>query len=108
MDDPSLPFQATAYLSCRRSSKVIFRSKVGAAKRLRRVSTVGSQNYVNALRLVISMSASASDEFFLFQLPNPFLQELPLWFLLGQGQRLLIRGPSLGGPAQPAVHIRTG
>src|SRR5580704_9451194 len=28
---------------------------------------------------------------FLFQLPNPLLQELPLWFLLGQGQSFLIR-----------------
>ena len=44
---------------------------------------------------------------FLFQLPNPLLQELPLWFLLGQGQSLLIRGLSLSGPAQPAVHIGT-
>jgi len=45
---------------------------------------------------------------FLFQLPNPLLQELPLWFLLGQGQSFLIRGPSLSCPAEPAVHIRTG
>src|SRR2546427_9454840 len=34
---------------------------------------------------------------FLFQLPNPLLQELPLWFLLGQRQSFLIRGPSLWG-----------
>ena len=27
----------------------------------------------------------APPDIFLFQLPNPFLQELPLWFLLGQG-----------------------
>src|SRR6266481_5483233 len=46
--------------------------------------------------------------FFLFQLPNPLLQELPLWFLLGQRQSFLIRGPSLSGPAEPAVHIRAG
>src|SRR5580704_12493701 len=45
---------------------------------------------------------------FLFQLSNPLLQELPLWFLLGQPQSSLIRGPSLGGPAEPAVHIRAG
>ena len=45
---------------------------------------------------------------FLFQLPNPLLQELPLWFLLGQRQSFLIRGPSLSGPAEPAVHIRAG
>jgi hypothetical protein len=36
------------------------------------------------------------------------LQELPLWFLLGQRQSFLIRGPSLSCPAQPAVHICTG
>src|SRR5215510_759440 len=30
-------------------------------------------------------------QFFLLQLPNPLLQELPLWFLLGQGQSFLIR-----------------
>jgi hypothetical protein len=40
--------------------------------------------------------------------PNPLLQELPLWFLLGQRQSFLIRGLSLGCPAEPAVHIRTG
>src|ERR1700733_1720605 len=45
---------------------------------------------------------------FLFQMPNPLLQELPLWFLLGQRQSSLIRGPSLSCPAEPAVHIRTG
>src|SRR5664279_4533746 len=45
---------------------------------------------------------------FLFQLPNPLFQELPLWFLLGQRQSFLIRGPGLSGPAQPAVHIRAG
>src|ERR1700723_1376011 len=45
---------------------------------------------------------------FLFQLPNPLLQELPLWFLLGQRQSLLIRRPSLSCSAEPAVHIRTG
>jgi hypothetical protein len=44
----------------------------------------------------------------LFQLPNPLLQELPLRFLLGQGQRFLIRRPSLGCPAEPAIHICTG
>ena len=45
---------------------------------------------------------------FLFQLPNPLLQELPLWFLLGQGQGFLISGPSLSCPAEPAAHICTG
>ena len=29
---------------------------------------------------------------FLFQTPNPLLQELPLWFLLGQRQSFLIGG----------------
>src|SRR3984885_1374458 len=45
---------------------------------------------------------------FLFQLPNPLLQELPLRFLLGQRQRFLIRGPGLSGPAQPAAQLRAG
>ena len=45
---------------------------------------------------------------FLFQLPNPLLQELPFGFLLGQRQSFLIRGPSLGCPAVPAVHLRAG
>ena len=45
---------------------------------------------------------------FYFQLPNPFLQELPLRFLLGQRQSFLISGPSLRCPAEPAVHIGTG
>jgi hypothetical protein len=35
-------------------------------------------------------------------------EELPLWFLLGQRQRFLIRRPSLGCPAEPAVHIGAG
>src|SRR6266852_8088972 len=35
---------------------------------------------------------STATPLFLFQLPNPLLQELPLWFLLGQRQRFLIRG----------------
>src|SRR5258708_38499152 len=45
---------------------------------------------------------------FLFQLPNPLLQELALWFLLGQGQSLFIRGPSFDCSAEPAVHVCTG
>ena len=49
-----------------------------------------------------------SHSIFLFQLPNPLLQELPLRFLLGQRQSFLIRRPGLSGPAEPAVHIRTG
>src|SRR3984893_4444874 len=46
--------------------------------------------------------------FFYFNWRNPLLQELPLWFLLGQGQSFLIRGPSLSCPAEPAVHICSG
>src|SRR6202034_172669 len=68
----------------------------------------GSALWNEALRLVISISGSVSDESFLFQLPNPLSQELPLWSLLGQRQSFLIRGPSLGRPAEPAVHIGTG
>jgi hypothetical protein len=45
---------------------------------------------------------------FLFQLPNPLLQELPLWFLSGQRQSFLIRGPSLRCPSEPAAHICAG
>jgi hypothetical protein len=36
------------------------------------------------------------------------LQELALWFLLGQRQSFLIRGPSLSGLAEPAAHIGAG
>src|ERR1700693_2545870 len=45
---------------------------------------------------------------FLFHLPNPLWQKWPLWSLLGQLQRLLIRRPSLSCPAEPAAHICTG
>jgi toxin ParE1/3/4 len=45
---------------------------------------------------------------FLFQLTNPLSQELPLWFLLGQRQRLLVRRTRLSRPAQPAAHICAG
>jgi hypothetical protein len=38
----------------------------------------------------------APSGYFLFQLPNPLLQELPLRFLLGQGQRLLIDARASG------------
>ena len=41
-----------------------------------------------------------SHSIFLFQLPNPLLQELPLWFLLGQRQSFLIRGPRLSRPTR--------
>src|ERR1700679_778366 len=51
---------------------------------------------------------STATPFFLFQLANPLLQKLPLWFLLGQRQSFLIRGPGLSGPAEPAAHIRAG
>jgi hypothetical protein len=46
-------------------------------------------------------------QFFLVQLPKPLLQESTLWLLLGQRQRLLIGGPSLGRPAEPAAQIGT-
>jgi hypothetical protein len=36
------------------------------------------------------------------------LQELTLWFLLGQRQSFLISGASLSRPAEPAAHIGTG
>ena len=51
---------------------------------------------------------AARPELILFQLPNPLLQELPLRFLLGQRQRLLIRRSGLGCSAEPAVHIGAG
>src|SRR4029077_266038 len=35
--------------------------------------------------------------FFSVQLPKPLLQECPLWFLLGQRQSILIRGPNFSG-----------
>jgi hypothetical protein len=80
-------------------------------EKLRRVSSVGSQNYVNALRpssqYLHRLLSLVLFQLLLFQLPNPLLQELPLWFLLGQRQSFLIRGPSLSCPAKPAVHIRT-
>jgi hypothetical protein len=41
-------------------------------------------------------------DIFSFQLPNPLLQELPLRLLLRQRQSFLIRGSSLGCPAEPA------
>jgi hypothetical protein len=44
----------------------------------------------------------------LFHLADPLLKELPLWFLLRQGQSFLISGPSLSCFAEPAVHICTG
>jgi len=48
------------------------------------VSGVASQNYVNALRLVISISPSTPDGS-LFQLPDSLLKELTFWLLLGKG-----------------------
>jgi len=45
---------------------------------------------------------------FLLQPLDSLPQELPLWFLLGQRQSFLIRGPSLSGPAEPAAHIGAG
>ena len=54
-----------------------------------------SEDATGALRVGNSLSTSASD---LFQLPDALLQELPLWFLLGQRQSFLIRGLSLRNP----------
>ena len=81
MDDLSLPFNSGRIYLVAEGQKVIFSSKVGAAK-----SSIvsGSQNYVNALRLVISISASTPDES-LFQLPDSLLKELTFWLLLGKG-----------------------
>ena len=45
-------------------------------------------------------ASDAPQEIFLSQLPNPLLQELPLWFLLGQRQSFLIRGASLSCPVR--------
>ena len=104
MDDLSLPFNSGRIYLVAEGQKVIFSSKVGAAKSFM-VSGVASQNYVNALRLVISISPSTPDGS-LFQLPDSLLKELTFWLLLGKGQSLLIRGPSRSGAAQPAVHIR--
>src|SRR5438445_13600039 len=59
-------------------------------------------------QIVVGETENRQLLYFSFQLPNPLLQELPLWFLLGQRQSFLIRGPSLSCPAEPAVHICTG
>src|ERR1700678_73898 len=56
----------------------------------------------------VGFDGSSKKFSFLFQLPNPLLQELPLRFLLGQRQSFLVSGASLGGPAEPAVHIGPG
>src|SRR2546425_510750 len=82
---------------------IVERPDRNSTNRPRNFASSALQNY--ALRPAGSISPSASD---LFQLPNPLLQELPLWFLLGQRQSFLIRGPSLGCPAEPAVHICAG
>jgi hypothetical protein len=63
------------------------------------------------LRIAVSIGTEKIDgsgELLLFQFLEPPSEELPLWFLLGQGQRLLIRRPSLGCPAEPAVSICPG
>jgi hypothetical protein len=63
----------------------------------------GSQNYVNALRLVISISASASDESFLFQLPESALAEIAASVPVGSAPEPLISRPSFSGPASKEV-----
>jgi hypothetical protein len=57
---------------------------------------------------VLLLDGTHAGYHFLFQLPNPLLQELPFRFLLRQRQSFLVRGPSLSGPAEPAVHICAG
>jgi len=57
---------------------------------------------------VLLLDVMQAGYLFLSQLPNSLLQELPLWFLLGQRQSFLIRGPGLSCPAKPAVNIRAG
>src|ERR1700735_3262560 len=57
-------------------------------------------------------SRTAAPEFarwwrFFFYRADSLLEELALGFRLGQGQIFLIRGPSLGGPAESAAHICT-
>jgi hypothetical protein len=61
-----------------------------------------------ARSVALGLALSAASQLILFQLPNPLLQELALWFLLGQRQSFLISGPGLRCPAKPAVHICTG
>jgi len=63
---------------------------------------------VEPLPLILFVLPKDSDFLGKAQLPNPLLQELSLRFLLGQRQSFLVRGPSLSGPAEPAVHICTG
>jgi hypothetical protein len=70
--------------------------------------TVGFRSDFHRFRHSGERKKSTAAPNFLFQLPNPLLQELPLWFLLGQRQSFLISGPGLSGPAEPAVHIGTG
>jgi hypothetical protein len=58
-----------------------------STNRARNFASSAVQNY--AFRLVIARSTSSFDKrLFLLQLPNPLLQELPLWFQLGQGRAL--------------------
>ena len=45
----------------------------------------------------------STGELLSLQFLEPLRQELPLWFLLRQRQRLLIRRPSLRCPAEPEV-----
>ncbi len=81
----------------------VYDSAYGAVREILRSPEYFAQ--VNNVLLLDGMHAGYP---FLFQLPNPLLQELPLWFLLGQRQSFLIRGPSLSCPAEPAVHICAG
>jgi hypothetical protein len=67
-----------------------------------------SPEYFAQVNNVLLLDGMHAGYLFLFQLPNPLLQELPLRFLLGQRQSFLIRGPGLSCPTEPAVHICTG
>src|SRR5258706_9085239 len=81
----------------------------GFLSQLRRVREIlRSPEYFAQVNNVLLLDGMHVGYHFLFQLPNPLLQELPLWFLLGQRQSSLISRPSLGCPAEPAVHIRAG
>src|SRR5438034_1639609 len=70
--------------------------------------TVAHRSFSFCCPIVVGETENRQLSQFLFQLPNPLLQKLPLRFLLSQRQSFLIRGPSLSCPAEPAVHICTG
>ena len=98
----------TLYRSLGRTGHGILRVPVARSR-----STYASKHFLAVLlsclhHIVVRQAENRQLSQFLFQLPNPLLQELPLWFLLGQCQSFLIRGPRLSCPAKPAVHIGAG